>query len=41
LQTFGIGKHEEHGCHRHRWGDNIIMDLKEIKLERVDSDYLG
>ena len=41
---FGIGKPEDKrplGCRRHRWGDNIKMDLKEMKLERVDSNYLG
>jgi hypothetical protein len=29
------------GRHRHRWKDNIKMDLKEMRLEDVESIYLA
>jgi hypothetical protein len=43
-QNILVGKPEEkrqHGRPRHRWEDNIIMDLREIGWEVVDWIYLA
>jgi hypothetical protein len=39
-----VGKPEEkksHGSHRHRWEDNIKMDLKEVGWEGMEWIHLA